>query len=425
MVILSQYVEIASGFPFKSNLFINDSTEIPLVKGENLQPGYIDWEKSKYWPSIEYEELKKYHLLANDIVLAMDRPWVPAGLKWTYIKKDDPKALLVQRVARLRTKDDELLSQFYLRYIIGSPLFKSYIDTIITGINVPHISGKQIGNFKFELFDITEQKKIAAILSAYDDLINVNKKRIKVLEDTATELYKEWFVRFRFPHWEDTEFEKGVPTDWNEVSLDDLGKIVTGKTPSMTVSEYHDGKYPFYKTPDMHNKIFVFDTEDSLTEYGLSSQKSQIIEENSIMVTCIGTGGVIAISTKKGCTNQQINSISLYDEDLLYWAFFTIKRLKSQIELFGATGTTMTNLSKGKFSQLLVLEPTLRLIREYQNTVKPMFDQIKILSLYNSNLIKQKKNLLPRLMSGKISVDDLNVHYPPSMQTNNEAMNKK
>lgn len=424
MAILSEYVEVISGFPFKSSQFLEDSSQVPLIKGENLQPQYIDWNKSKYWPKSEYEDFKKYHLLTNDIVLAMDRPWVPAGLKWTYIRRDDPKSLLVQRVARLRTKDSNVLSQFYLRYIIGSSLFKNYIDTIITGINVPHISGKQIGSFQFELPNIERQKKIAAILSAYDDLIDVNKKRIQLLESMAEELYKEWFVRFRFPNWQNTEFEKGVPSDWNEVSLNDLGKIVTGKTPSLTVSEYHDGEYPFYKTPDMHNKVFVFDTEDSLTEYGLSSQKSQIIEENSIMVTCIGTGGVTAISTKRGCTNQQINSISLYDKDLLYWAFLTIRNLKPQIELFGATGTTMTNLSKGKFGRLLILKPSLGLIKEYQNIVEPIFAQIKNLGLNNANLIKQKDALLPRLISGKLSVDDLNIQYPSSMQTSNEAEEK-
>ena len=424
MTILSEYVEVISGFPFKSSQFLEDSSQVPLIKGENLQPQYIDWNKSKYWPKSEYEDFKKYHLLTNDIVLAMDRPWVPAGLKWTYIRRDDPKSLLVQRVARLRTKDSNVLSQFYLRYIIGSSLFKNYIDTIITGINVPHISGKQIGSFQFELPNIERQKKIAAILSAYDDLIDVNKKRIQLLESMAEELYKEWFVRFRFPNWQNTEFEKGVPSDWNEVSLNDLGKIVTGKTPSLTVSEYHDGEYPFYKTPDMHNKVFVFDTEDSLTEYGLSSQKSQIIEENSIMVTCIGTGGVTAISTKRGCTNQQINSISLYDKDLLYWAFLTIRNLKPQIELFGATGTTMTNLSKGKFGRLLILKPSLGLIKEYQNIVEPIFAQIKNLGLNNANLIKQKDALLPRLISGKLSVDDLNIQYPSSMQTSNEAEEK-
>ena len=424
MTILSEYVEVISGFPFKSSQFLEDSSQVPLIKGENLQPQYIDWNKSKYWPKSEYEDFKKYHLLTNDIVLAMDRPWVPAGLKWTYIRRDDPKSLLVQRVARLRTKDSNVLSQFYLRYIIGSSLFKNYIDTIITGINVPHISGKQIGSFQFELPNIERQKKIAAILSAYDDLIDVNKKRIQLLESMAEELYKEWFVRFRFPNWQNTEFEKGVPSDWNEVSLNDLGKIVTGKTPSLTVSEYHDGEYPFYKTPDMHNKVFVFDTEDSLTEYGLSSQKSQIIEENSIMVTCIGTGGVTAISTKRGCTNQQINSISLYDKDLLYWTFLTIRNLKPQIELFGATGTTMTNLSKGKFGRLLILKPSLSLIKEYQNIVEPIFDQIKNLGLINANLVKQKDALLPRLISGKLSVDDLDIQYPPSMQTSNEVEDK-
>ena len=290
------------------------------------------------------------------------------------------------------------------------------LENYNAGAGVPTLNQNHLQKLKIKIPILDVQKKIAAILSAYSDLIEVNKKRIQVLESMAEELYKEWFIRFRFPNWENTDFEKGIPRDWSEVALKNLGSIITGKTPSMSVLEYHNGNVPFYKTPDMHDKVFVFDTEDTITEYGLNSQKSQIIEPNAIMVSCIGTGGVTAIATKRGCTNQQINSITLYDGDLLYWAFLTIRRLKPQIELFGATGTTMTNLSKGKFGNLLVLKPSNQLIKSYQKIVSPMFEQIKQLRLCNINLSKQKDNLLLRLISGQLSVEDLDIEFPSSMQ---------
>lgn len=398
------------------------SSGVQYFTSKNFKPDGLDLSKVDYISESDYEKnfVGKSSLLkpiSQDIVFG-----IIGSIGTPYLVRTKDRFGISSSVAILRSKENILPKYLYL--YMNSNIFQSAVDVMKSGSAQGFLSLQMIGNLPITVPSLDRQKKIAGILATYDDLIDINKERINILERMATEIYTEWFVRFRFPNWQQSNFKKGMPTDWSEVSLNGLGKITTGKTPSLKVSAYHDGEYPFYKTPDMHDKVFVFDTEDSLTEYGLSSQKSQIIEENSIMVTCIGTGGVIAISTKKGCTNQQINSISLYDEDLLYWALFTIKRLKPQIELFGATGTTMTNLSKGKFSQLLVLKPTLRLIREYQNTVKPMFDQIKVLSLYNSNLIKQKKNLLPRLMSGKMSVDDLNVHYPPSMQTSSETEEK-
>lgn len=320
----------------------------------------------------------------------------------------------IRHVFQTVSADEKKADTKYVKYCLD--IYKKIMLNISLGATQDNMSVSKLLSLKFPIPDLKIQKKIAAVLSTYDDLIEVNKKRIQLLENMAEELYKEWFIRFRFPNWENTEFEKGIPKDWSEVPLKDLGNIITGKTPSMSISEYHNGDIPFYKTPDMHDKIFVFETEDTITEYGLNSQKSQIIEPNAIMVTCIGTGGVTAIATKRGCTNQQINSITLRDEKLLYWAFLTVRRMKPQIELFGATGTTMTNLSKGKFSNLLVLKPSNKLIASYQKTVSPMFEQIKKLRLCNVNLSLQKENLLTRLISGQLLVEDLNIEFPPSMQ---------
>lgn len=295
-------------------------------------------------------------------------------------------------------------------------LKEMHLENFNAGAGVPTLNQNHLQKLKIKIPSIEAQKKIAAILSAYDDLIENNKQRIKLLENMAEELYKEWFVRFRFPNWQNTEFEKGIPKGWLTCNLESLGNVRTGKTPSTLNAEFYGGEFPFYKTPDMHNTVFVFDTEETLTEQGLNSQKSQIIEENSIMVTCIGTGGVTAIATKTGCTNQQINTLALSNPKYLCWAFYTIKGLKPQIELFGASGATMTNLSKSKFCNLQIVKPTETVIEKYFDMVSPMFDLIKNLSLENAKLNQQKNSLLPRLISGKLSVQHLNIHYPPSMQ---------
>lgn len=300
----------------------------------------------------------------------------------------------------------------FVYYLLQS--YRPYIFSYNSGIDTPIVPKSTFEKIKINLPSLDIQTKIAGILSAYDELIENNKKRIALLETMAEELYKEWFVRFRFPNYENTEFEKGVPKTWKYSELGTLGSVRTGKTPSTTNSEFYGGEFLFYKTPDMHDKYFVFETEETLTELGMQSQKSQIIQPNSIMVTCIGTGGVTAISTKLGCTNQQINSLTLEDETYLEWAYLMMKDLKPQIEAFGATGATMTNLSKTKFSNLKVLIPNNDLILEFHQKIKPVFDLIKQLTLANANLNEQKNQLLPRLISGKLSVEHLNIQQPPT-----------
>lgn len=411
-----QSIKLNDIIDFNPRVKLEKSDLYSFIPMENITPDmkFVSDVEKKEWQGQSSSKFENGDILFARIYPCLDNRKIA-------VAKTDGQGFGSTEFFVLRAKEG-IADQNFIYYLSTSDLIvQTAINSYVGASGRQRADLKFIKNSQFDLPTYDNQKKIAATLSTYDDLIDVNKKRIEILENMTEELYKEWFVRFRFPNWQNSKFEKGVPADWDEVSLNDLGKIITGKTPSLTVSEYHNGEYPFYKTPDMHDKVFVFDTEDSLTEHGLSSQKSQIIEENSIMVTCIGTGGVTAISTKKGCTNQQINTIALDDKDLLYWAFFTIKKLKPQIELFGATGTTMTNLSKGKLGNLLIIKPNLILIKEYQNIVKPMFDQIKDLSLNNANLMKQKESLLPRLMSGKLSVAELDLHYPPSMQTDNET----
>lgn len=261
-----------------------------------------------------------------------------------------------------------------------------------------------IQRLKLNLPDLPTQERIADILSTYDDLIEANNRRIELLEQEAQELYKEWFVRFRFPGHENAKFENGLPEGWSIQRLSSYGRIETGKTPSMEKQENYGNNVMFIKTPDMHGNTFVIKSEEMLSECGHLTQPKKLLPPNSIMVTCIGSGGIVAINAEQAHTNQQINSIVLNDSTKLEWLYFTCKSLKSTIELFGATGTTMTNLSKGKFERLKVIDPDDTLILQYHKFVAPMLNKIKSLMYQNQNLADQRDLLLPRLMSGKLEV---------------------
>ena len=220
----------------------------------------------------------------------------------------------------------------------------------------------------------------------------------------------------RFPGHQDTKLDKGVPAAWEIARVDSLGKVITGKTPSTSVPRYYDGPYPFIKTPDMHGNMFISETGESLSEDGARSQPSQEIPENSLCVSCIGTGGIVSITTTTSHTNQQINSVCLKRKEDLEWSYFVLRGLKESIWLFGSTGTTMTNLSKGKFSGLKLFSPPTKLRDEFHGLVEPLFSEIRVLASANRTLIQTRDLLLPRLISGKLSVEELDIQLPPSMQ---------
>lgn len=302
----------------------------------------------------------------------------------------------------LKTKGD--FNKKFLYYVLSDNNFFNYATVTSKGTKMPRGSKHAIMKYRVPDVNNTVQKRIADILSAYDDLIEANNCRIEVLEQVAQELYKEWFVRFRFPGHKKAKFENGLPEGWNIQRLYTYGRIETGKTPSMKKQENYGNDVMFIKTPDMHGNTFVIKSEEMLSEGGHLTQPKKLLPPNSIMVTCIGSGGVVAINAEKAHTNQQINSIILQDSTKLEWLYFTCKSLKSTIELFGATGTTMTNLSKGKFERLKVINPDDALILQYHKFVAPMLDKIKSLMYQNQNLAAQRDLLLPRLMSGKLEV---------------------
>ena len=160
--------------------------------------GNIRWTNAKRWslrstrPIIEQYELKK-----DDVVLAMDRPWIDAGLNNAAIGDDDLPCLLLQRTSRLRGGPNLDIS--FLRYVIGSPEFTKHIQSITTGSLVPHISSRQIKDFAFKLPPLAAQKRIAAVLSALDAKIALNHRINGELEGMAKLLYDYWFVQYDFP----------------------------------------------------------------------------------------------------------------------------------------------------------------------------------------------------------------------------------
>ncbi|WP_150452111.1 restriction endonuclease subunit S [Arenibacter lacus] len=362
-------------------------------------------------------ELERFGLKYDDLLFGR-RSLMYEGSGKTTIYKGEFPTVFESSIIRVRL-DKQKLHPDFANYYFNSKIGRGNVLSIVTGAAVFGIRGSDLSNLKVDFPNIKRQEKIVSILTVYDDLIENNNQRIQLLEEMAEEIYKEWFVRFRFPGCEDAKFvdkagkqvphgTKGsIPEGWTICRVSDFGKIVTGKTPPKDDDSNFDGPIPFIKTPDMGQGMFFTTTEESLSEKGAISQKGQFVQKNSICVSCIGTVGKLAITTTLSQTNQQINSITPKESYYLEFLYFSLLRLKPVIESYAATGATMANLSKGKFERLKLLKPESGYLEEYSKIVSSFFEEIKVLLRKNQILQETRDLLLPRLISGKLSVENL------------------
>jgi hypothetical protein len=186
LVRLGDYTDLLTGNPFKSSQYSTDRAGIRLLRGDNVVQGKIRWDGVKRWPLARATDFRQYELVPGDVVVAMDRPWIEAGLKYAIVRQRDAPSLLVQRVARLRARPG--LDQGYLGYVIGSRDFAVHVLAVQTGTAIPHISPSQLQEFSFHLPPLAEQRSIAFVLGAFDDKIEINLRQIQIQEELATRI---------------------------------------------------------------------------------------------------------------------------------------------------------------------------------------------------------------------------------------------
>lgn len=371
-IVFDDFVRLGRGFDLPDNKIVEG--EYPVVASTNIKAFHCEYK--------------------------VDPPVVVTGRSGSLGKVQYVTSKCWPLNTALYSKDCRSNVPQYIYYYLQT----MHLEQYNAGAGVPTLNQNHLQRLKILVHEPSEQTIVASILAAYDNLIGNNNKRIKILEQMAENLYTEWFVRFRFPDYQNTEFENGIPKGWKIKRIVDYGKIETGKTPSTMFESYYGADIMFVKTPDMTGNIFTCQTSEYLSVEGHSQQPTKLLPANSIMVSCIGSAGVVSINSEPAHTNQQINSIILHDTLHLEWLYFTCKSLKNTIEMFGSTGATMTNLSKGKFEKLKVVDPPSQIIELYHDKTASIFIKIKSLLYINQNLIKQRDMLLPRLMSGKLEV---------------------
>jgi len=263
-----------------------------------------------------------------------------------------------------------------------------------------------------------DQEKIAAILSAYDDLIENNQRRIALLEKMAEEIYHEWFVRLRFPGYQTAEFEKGIPKGWKEKPIREIFDYLEG--PGIRNWQYTDSGFPFInirliQNGDIHVKNASFISENEATGKYSHFQ----LKEGDYVVSTSGTLGRGAIVQSYHLPLLLNTSVIRFRTKDCMSQSFMYEYLKSdlfvrQIETF-ATGAAQQNFGPMHLKLMKMIVPTQEILKKFEKISGSIFQQIRVFRESNQNLVKTKEMLLPRLISGKLSVADLNIQFPPSM----------
>lgn len=258
--------------------------------------------------------------------------------------------------------------------------------------------------------DLPTQERIADILSAYDDLIENNNRRIALLEKAARELYKEWFVRFRFPGYETAQFKDALPSGWNIVNIGNLFEVTSSKR--VYLSDYVEQGIPFYRSKEIiqlsqgqfiTDPLFISDRA-----FRAFSSRFGAPKENDILITSVGTIGISYLSDGHAFYFKDGNLTWIKSNecpDLAIYLYLWLNSDNGKKQLRTSTiGTSQSALTIEMLKKIKLIIPSQLELSQFYEYVMPIVKQNRILRLKNQNLARQRDLLLPRLMSGKLEV---------------------
>ena len=341
---------------------------------------------------IEPNELSKYILKKGDVVVAR------TGNTTGYAKliNEDVNAVFASYLIRFQF-NKELVVPEYIGKLIESNIFKSFVNQIKSGTAQGGANANTLSNFEFLCPPLPTQKRIASILSNYDDLIENNLKRIKLLEETAQNIYKEWFVNFRFPNYENTPFNKetGLPIGWEMKKLSELVYLTMGQSPESEYYNINNEGLPFHQGVTGYGHRFV-------NHSTYCSKITRIAEEGDILFSVRAPVGRLNIAPDKLIIGRGLSAIK-NKEGYQSFQFYQLKNHFFQEDMIGG-GAIFNSVTKSDLENQLLIYPMNNLIVNFEKIVKPIDGQIWKLNIQNQKLKVARDILLPRLMNRTIEV---------------------
>jgi type I restriction enzyme S subunit len=313
----------------------------------------------------------------------------------------DEQVFLGQRLFHYRANPESLDSRF-LAYVLQSNQVQGWIKGVGFGATVVHAKVADFLKIPIPIPPMPTQVRIGEILSAYDDLIENNWRRIALLEESARQLYREWFVRFRFPGHEHVKIIDGVPEGWERTPASNVLNVLSGGTPNTNTPRYWDGDIGFFTPKDAVPSAYVSITEKTITEAGLTNCNSKLYPKDTLFITARGTVGKMNLAQVPMAMNQSCYALvsnTFLSQRFLYLTMDdSLQQLRSQ-----ASGAVFAAIIVSTFDRILVTKPDEKIATAFDDFVNPIFDHIAILGRQTEQLAKARDLLLPRLMSGSLA----------------------
>lgn len=303
--------------------------------------------------------------------------------------------------ARFRNREEH--DPCFWTYHFKNQGFRKAMSGAAIGANIQNLSQGRLAVYEALVPDIHTQRKIASILSKYDELIENNKNQIKLLEEAAQRLYKEWFVELRFPGYEDAEIVDGVPKGWKKHSIGDVFTTVLGGTPSRANANYWNGDIPWINSGEV-NSLRIIKESEFITELGLKKSSTKLMPKHTTVLAITGaTLGQVSYTEIETCANQSV--VGIIDETQTYSAYIYLFVSNNIWSMIGkATGGAQQHINKDIVNEYSIVLPDKEMILKLNSIVEPMFSKMADLYIQNLKLAEARDRLLPKLMSGEVEV---------------------
>jgi len=402
--------DIKHGFAFKGEYFTNQPTEHYLVTPANFAiGGGFQNGKSMYYTNDFPDE---YILDKGDLIVTMtdlSKTGDTLGFSALVPKSSKCKYLHNQRIGKVIVNEKKA-DKFFIYWLMRTYAYQRYIVGLATGSTVKHTAPKSIKSFKYRFPPLPTQTRIAEILSAYDNAIENNNRRIALLDKAASDLYREWFVRMRFPGYESVRVVNGLPEGWKVKRLGAVVNITSSKR--IYLSDYVDDGTPFFRSKE----IIQLASGQAITEplyierdkYEELKDKFGAPAENDILITSVGTIGVSHLVDDTVFYFKDGNLTWLQSgatPKLALYVFLWLNSDSGKSSLLSSTiGTSQSALTIENLKKIKLVIPSDDMLSDFYAVSWDLIQMKRKLQKQSQNLTRQRDLLLPRLMSGKLEV---------------------
>ena len=372
---------------------------IPFVTIANIENNQFDFTNAMFVPKDYYEKLDDKRKPQKDDILYS----VVGSFGIPVLIKNDKHFVFQRHIAILRP--NKSIDARFLYYTMLSRDFYMKADAAAIGAAQRTVSLTALRNIQITVPPIETQHRIANILSAYDDLIENNRKQIKLLEEAAQRLYKEWFVNLRFPGYEHAKITDGVPEGWKIDLLSNIVKTTSGGTPARSHPEYYiNGSTLWVKTQELLD-AFILDTEEKITDEAITNSSTKLVSKGSILMAMYGaTIGKLGIASQDLTCNQAccVFDVSGFKYGGMYLFCWLLENRKFLIKL--GKGVAQSNLSQTMIKNLNILIPDMNVLHQFSCIVDSLYSEILANQKRITILSEARDRLLPKLMSREVEV---------------------